>query len=313
MKALQTIGQFVLTILVVTFLVFACMHLAPGGPDALLFGNREPSPEVRAAVEARFNLDKPMIVQYWLWLSGAVTGDFGVSLVGSQPVAERIMGPLGLTLLLVALTSIVIIVVGVGLGVLAAGVRGWGEKAITAATSTAFAIPTFAVANVLIYVFAIRLRMFPAYGFDTSSLGAMIWSLVLPVLALALFRIGLVVQVTRAAVREEIARDHIQTATVRGVSGPVIMRTHVARNIFAPVSTLTGVQIAGLFSATVVVEYAFGLNGIGSLLLSAVSQQDFPTVQAITVILIVAYTSTNLIVDLLQLANDPRLRRSVAA
>jgi peptide/nickel transport system permease protein len=308
----RRITGLVVTLLATSFVVYASMAAAPGGSESVLYGGRTPTPAIKAAVRAEYHLDDPFLVRYGRWLAGAAHGDFGISIVGHQRVASRIGATVGVTLWLVALAAVIVIVAGIGLGLLAALRPGPVDTIVTAVSSITVGVPSFVAAALAIDIFALRLHWFPAYGEQPTFLGR-IHSLILPAASLALLSAALVTRVTRTSVRAELGREYVTTAETRALPRHVVIRRHILRNAAAPILTAGGLQIASLFAGTVIVETAFGLQGLGSLLLSSVSQKDFPTVQAITMIMVTAFVVTNLVVDVAQALIDPRIRAAVTA
>jgi peptide/nickel transport system permease protein len=304
---LRRLGGLVVTLLISSFVVFASLYLAPGSPEAVLFGGRTPTPDARAAIRAQYHLDDPFWRRYVDWLGSLLRGDLGTSVVGHQPVATRVGSAVGTTLWLVAFAAILIIVVGVGLGLLAALRPGWVDSAVSMFAGITVGVPAFVAASVGIAVFAVRLQWFPAFGSEPGFLGRL-HSLILPAISLALLASSLVTRVTRASVRRELEAEYVQTATARAVPRRVIIWRHVMRNAAGPILTAGGLQIAALFAGTLVVESAFGLSGLGSLLVNSINQKDFPTVQAVALLMVTAFVLTNLVVDVLHAAIDPRLR-----
>ncbi|GLW96766.1 ABC transporter permease [Microtetraspora sp. NBRC 16547] len=295
----------VTTLGVASVVIYGAMFIVPGDPATLLVGGSKPNPEALAAVRRQFHLDDPFWQSYLRWLSGAVRGDFGVSLVYRSPVSDLIASRALTTILLVAYAAIVIVIAGVGLGVLAA----WKEKragvVITMATTVMMGAPTFVMAVIFVAVFATGLGWFPVFGAG-SGLTDRLWHLTLPAFALAFSWIAYVAQVTRAAVRDEIRSEHVDTAHARGVPERLILRRHVLRNASGPILTVSGLTVAGLFAGTAVAEQAFGINGIGALLVESAAKQDLAIVQAISLVLVAAFVVVNMLVDLCNALLDPR-------
>jgi peptide/nickel transport system permease protein len=303
----RRIVALIAILLVTSFLVFAGLHLAPGSPESFLLQGKTVSPDTIASIRAQYHLDDPFLVQYVRWLSGVVRGDFGRSLVFRQDVAGLVWSRVPTTLFLAAYAAVLILTVGLTLGAIAALKRGWADSTILIGTTVAAATPSFVAAIALISVFAVRLGWLPAFGAGEGTLGR-IEHLTMPAVALALSYLALVARVTRSAMIEELGREHVETARVRGVPESAILRRHVFRNALAPIATIAGIVVAGLLTAAVVVESAFGLNGLGSLLVQSVNVKDFPVVQAIALLLVAVFVVTNLIVDLLYGVIDPRVR-----
>ncbi len=295
------------TLLATSVLVFGSVHLAPGDPESFLLRGRPTSPEAVAAVRAQYHLDDSLPSQYGQWLGGVVRGDFGRSLQFRQEVRGLVANRLPTTALLIGYASLLMLAFGVALGVAAALRPGAVDRAILLATTTATATPSFVAAIILISVFSIRLGWFPAFG-NGEGLGDRLYHMTLPALALALSLIGLLARVTRSATLEELGREHVEVARSRGIPERLVVRRHVLRNALGPIVTVAGVVVSTLLVTTVIVETAFGLSGVGSLLVQAVTAQDFPVVQAICLIIVAAFVLTNLVVDLCYPLIDPRVR-----
>ncbi|MFD1539688.1 ABC transporter permease [Nonomuraea guangzhouensis] len=298
------------TLLAASFAIYASVYLSPGSPESVLFGARNPPPEVRAAVREHLGLDEPFLTRYVRWLGQVLHGDLGTSLVSQQDVASRLAHPLVVTAALVGYASILIIVLGIGLGLLSALRPGPVDGVVNVLVSTATAVPAFVASSLTISVFAVGLGWFPAYGL-TDEIGGWWRSLTLPALSLAIIASGLLARITRATAREQLASDHVQTAVARGLSTHRLVRSHVLRNSAGPVISVAGLQIASLFAGAVVVEQAFGLAGVGQLLITSVQQKDFPVVQAVCLLLVSAFVLLNLGADVLVARFDPRLHRTV--
>lgn len=305
----RKLGALMISALVASFIVFGSLYLAPGNPESVLFGATTPSPEARAAVRAQYHLDDPFLARYWHWLTDVVRGDFGISLVGGQPVSGRIEASIGTTLQLIVFAAVLIAIVGVGTGLVMGLYPGRTDTVLSVVVTLACSVPAFVTASLLIAVFAVGLGWFPAYGSPPDGgLGATIRSLVLPAVALALVASALLARITRASVRAEQAKDYVTTARARSLPQGVIVRRHILPNAAPGIITAAGLLVASLFAGTIVVENAFGLDGLGSLLVGSVNRQDFATVQAVTLIMVVAFVLTNTVVDVLTQALDPRLK-----
>jgi peptide/nickel transport system permease protein len=309
---LRRLASLVVTLLVAGFVVYLMIYLSPGSPENTLFGGKQPSPEVRAAVRAHLGLDQPFLARFGHWLGDVVSGDLGVSLVSQQSVADRIAEPLAVTFALVLYAALLIVVIGLVLGLVSATNPGRVEGAVTAVVSLATAVPAFVAASVTISVFAVGLGWFSPFGLEPGLWGH-VRSLTLPAVSLAVISSGLVARVTHAAAREQYVSDHVQTAVARGIGWRRVIGSHVLRNAARPVITAAGLQIAGLFAGAVVVEQAFGLGGLGQLLITSVQQKDFPVIQAISLVIVTAFVLTNLVADLAAAVADPRTRAGMAA
>lgn len=294
-------------LLVSSFIIFASLFIAPGSPEAVLFGTHVPDPAVRKAVVAKYHLDDPFLARYGNWLKDVAHGDFGTSIAYGQSVSERIRVASGTTFYLVVYAGALIILVGVGLGIVSALRPGRTSTLITILLTIGVAVPTFVMGMLLISEFAVKLGWFPVYGAG-SGLADRIWHLTLPAIALACWASALLARVTRASMLGELQSEHVETARSRGLPSSVIVRRHVFRNALIPITTVAGLEIAGLIAGTVIVEQVFGLHGLGQLLVTAVNQKDFPTVQAACLIMVAAFVLLNVLVDVLYRALDPRIR-----
>ena len=299
-------AMLVATLLVASFAVYGALDLAPGSPIAALTGGRTPSPEVLAELNARYHLDDPFLVRYWNWLTSALTGDLGESIPLRESVSTLIGQRIGVTASLVALTSLIIVVAGIGLGLLGALRKGAVDTGVLLVSTVSAAMPSFAAAVVLQFLFGVQLGWLPVLG-TGSGFADSLEHLLLPSLALAATSVALVTRVTRTAVREELDREHVQTAVSRGLPWSSVVRRHVLRNAAIPITTVVGLTVASLIALSAVVETAFGLNGLGAYLVQAALNKDFAVVQGISLVLVVAFVVTNLLVDLAYALLDPRV------
>lgn len=304
----RKLGVLVTTMLVSSVAIFLALHLAPGDPATAIAGGTKPNPENLARIRAEFNLDEPWWRQYLDWVQGIVSGDLGTSMVYRTDVSallgERILS----TVLLVAFAGTLIVVGGVGLGVLSALRGRLTRTVIGVGTTIAMGAPAFVVAIVLIAIFSSSLGWFPIYGTGSGLLDRL-HHLTLPAVSLAFSYIAFVATVSRAAVDEEKTSEHVDTAVSRGTPQRLITRRHVLRNAAAPILTVSGLSIAGLFAGTAVAERAFGVNGIGSLLVDAAAKQDLAVVQVISLFMVAAFVIVNTAIDTVNLALDPRTAR----
>ncbi len=301
--------SLLVTLLVASFAIYGALYLAPGDPATLLAGGHV-TPGVLAAIERQEHLNEPFLVRYWDWLVGVLHGNLGESFVYREPVTALLSGRVINTVFLVAYASILIILGGVGLG-LAAGLRRRLGTVITVGTSIGLATPSFVAAIILITVFAVHVKWFPVFGAGTGFVDRLS-HLTLPAVALALSWLAYTAQLTRAAVREELGKEHVETARSRGIPERHVVTRHVLRNAMIPITTVSGLTVAGLIAGDVVVEQAFGLNGLGSFLVQAALQKDFASVQAVALLLVGAFVVINAVVDFWSLALDPRLRAKAA-
>ncbi|MER7954656.1 ABC transporter permease [Streptomyces sp. NPDC096030] len=297
----------VTVLLVTSVLVFSAVHLAPGDPVSFLLHGRPATPEAVAALRSQYHLDDPLPVQYTKWLGGVLHGDFGRSAQFHQDVGPLIGSRLPGTAVLVGYAALLVAVLGVSAGVLAALRPGAVDRTVLLGTGVATATPSFVSAIALVSLFSVQLGWFPGPGGTPEGFGDRVYHLTLPAFALAITFAGMLARVTRSAMLDEMGREHVEVARARGVAGASVVRRHVLRNALGPIVTVGGTMLAGLLISTSIVETAFNVSGIGSLLVQSVTAKDFAVVQAITLLSVTAFVVVNLVVDLLVPLVDPRL------
>jgi peptide/nickel transport system permease protein len=300
------LGALLFTLFLASLLVFFSRFLVPGDPVSFLLRGRKPSPEAVALVTEQYGLDLPPWQQYLTWVAGVLQGDFGRSLQYRQDVSTVIGERLPVTLGLVVMAGLMIAIVGLVAGVIAALNRGRVlDRAVLVGLTMLGAIPSFVGSIVLIAVFAVQLGWFPSFGSGDGGFDTL-YHLVLPSIALATVFVVLIGKVTRSSMVDQLDREHVEVATSRGLKRRAVVRRHVFRNAIGPILTVSGVLVAGLLVASSIVEAAFGLSGIGSLLVQSVDRLDFPVVQAIVLLVVTAFVVVNAIIDILEPWIDPR-------
>jgi peptide/nickel transport system permease protein len=302
----RRLAMLLASLLVASFVIFAALYAAPGNPISALSGGRSLPAASMAVLEQRYHLNDPFFVQYWYWLNGALHGNFGISITLRENVSTLIASRIWTTAGLVAYASVLIVIIGIGLGVLSGLRRGLVDTGTLLITAVSAAIPGFVAAIVLILVFAVNLGWFPALGNGTGLVGNL-RHFTLPAVALAISSLAIVARVTRAAVRTEAGREHVQTAVSRGIPARQRIQRHVLRNAAIPITTITGITIASLIALDAVIETAFSLNGLGAYLVQSAQSKDLAVVQGISLVLVTAFVVVNLVVDLLYAVLDPRV------
>lgn len=296
----------VVTLFAASFVVFGALYLVPGDPVANLLGGMQVTPEMVEAVRQQYHLDDPFLMRYVSWITSFVQGDLGQSLQFRQDVGPLLASRVPVTIMLVVMSGLWIVIGGLGMGVLAALFPGRVDRAVVNLTALASAVPVFITALILIFIFSTELRWFPAYG-SGGGFWDSVYHLILPSLAMGLFYTGLVARVSRASIRRELDSEHVWVARARGIEGSPLFTKHVLHNALPPILTQSGIVVAGLLVSSQIVERAFSLNGLGSLLISSVQSIDFAVVQAVMMIVILAFVLTNLVIDLLLIVIDPRI------
>ena len=305
-RTASKLGALLLTLFLASLLVFFSRFMVPGDPVRFLLRGRKPSPEAIAAVTEQYGLDLPPWQQYFNWITGMLRGDFGRSLQFRQEVATVIGDRLPVTLGMVVMAGLMIAIIGLASGIIAAVNKGkFADRAILIFLTVLGAIPSFVGSIVLIAVFAVGLGWFPTFGSGESFFDT-IYHLFLPSLALTIVFVVLIGKVTRSSMVEQIDREHVEVATSRGLKRGMVIWRHVFRNSIGPIATVSGLLVAGLLVASTIVEAAFGIAGLGSLLVQSVDRLDFPVVQTIVLLVVAAFVVVNAIVDLLEPLIDPR-------
>lgn len=299
------------TILGVATLAFLLGHLTPGDPAIAALGL---DPEGYSTVEPgelervrkEMGLDKPLVVQYFQWLVRAMQGDFGRSYVSSSEVSELVFTALPTTLLLLVMTMSSAAIIGIALGIISAVNRGRaGDLIARMIAIIGVSTPTFWFAIILILVFSFWIPILPVTGsIDEHGFRAMI----LPTAAIALHPAALIARMMRSSMLEVLSLDMVRTATAKGLSRWRVIMVHAFRNAINPVVTVIGFQFANLMGGAVAVEFIFSLPGLGSLLIEGIYEKDILVMQGAVLVIGVAFALSNLIVDLLYMVIDPRIR-----
>jgi peptide/nickel transport system permease protein len=291
-------------VLGVSLVVFALLHLAPGDP-ALLIAGQNATPESVAAIRADLGLDRPLAVQYLLFLGNLLKGDMGRSLVMKMPVGGLIGQALPVTLQVTMLGLLLSILIGVPAGVTAAVRQNtWWDQICMGGAILGVSIPSFWLGLALMYLFAVHWQVVPVSGYDGFK------SLILPAVTLGLTGSGLLARITRAGMLEMLGRDFIRTARAKGVSQNGVHYRHALRNALLPLVTLLGLRVGYTIGGAVVVEAVFGLPGTGQLLFNGIATRDYPVVQGLLVVLALSVAAGNLLADLTYSTIDPQIRYS---
>lgn len=296
-------------VLLVTLLTFLLQAAAPGDTARTILGDNY-TPQGYRQLRHRLGLDQPLFAQYWHWLDGALHGHLGTSPISGLDVGAQITGRLGVTLSLVACTSVLAVVLGVGLGVLSALREGVAGRSVDVVSLLGLALPNFWLALVLVSLFAVTFPLLPATGYVSPQVSPGDWarSLLLPVATLTIGIVAVLAKQTRDAMRDVLARPFIHALRAKGVSEPSIIFRHGLRNAAIPVVTVLGLLFVGLLSGTVLVEAVFAMPGLGGLAIQATTQHDLPTLQGVTLTFTLIVVVVNLVVDLAYGWLNPKVR-----
>ncbi|MEE9376273.1 MAG: ABC transporter permease [Rhizobiaceae bacterium] len=298
------------TLIAASLFIFIALEIVPGDPAQVMLGVNA-TDEAVAALRQSLGLNKPVAERYLSWIGGMLQGDFGKSYTYSVPVSELVSARITISLPLALIALALSTLIALPVGLYAASRRGSiADTAIMALTQIGIAIPNFWFALLLVYVFSIWLRIFPAGGFPGWSDGFIpaFKALLLPAIALALPQAAILSRVTRSALLETMGEDYIRTARAKGLSKRATLWKHALRNALIPVLTILGLQFAYLLAGTIIIENVFYLPGLGRLVFKAISLRDLIVVESVVMMLVATIILINLIVDLAYLWVDPRLR-----
>jgi peptide/nickel transport system permease protein len=313
----RRLAQSAAVLLAMSALVFAGVY-AIGNPVEILINPQADQAEI-ARTTAALGLDKPLLQQYFSFLRHAATGDLGNSFTFNTPAIGLVLERMPATLELAVTATLIAIVLGIPLG-LWAGLkpRSHAGKTILASSILGFSLPTFWVGLVLIMVFSVWLGWLPSSGRGptVALLGVQVSflslkglsHLVLPALNLALFKLSLIIRLTRAGTREAMRRDYVVFARAKGLSEPRIVGVHVLKNVLVPIVTVIGLEFGSLVAFAVVTESIFAWPGMGKLLIDSISVLDRPVIVAYLCVVVMLYVAINLAVDLAYAWLDPRVR-----
>ncbi|RJQ84217.1 ABC transporter permease [Amycolatopsis panacis] len=307
----RRLGTSIVLMFVVPALSFVLLAVTPGDPARALVGIEASQAQYEQA-RAALGLDEPLPVQYWTWLSKALQGDLGSSLFTKQPVTDAIGARLGVTASLIVGALVISVLLGVTLGVISAVRGGAVGRVVDTVAVAAFSIPSFWLGTILVVVFAVGLRWFPATGYVDlgESPGGWLASLVLPVAALATGGVAALTKQTRESMLDALGSEHIRMAWSTGIAPSSIVFRHALRNASLPVVTVLGWLVVSLLGGTVLVESVFSLPGLGGLAVSSATQHDVPMVQGVVLSFSIIVVVVNMVVDLLYTLLDPRVRTS---
>ena len=307
---LNRILSIVPVLFVVSFFVFSLLYLAPGDP-ALVVAGPNATPEDVTAIRDSLGLDQPFLIRYATWLGDVLRFDFGFSILNNAPVSELILQRMEPTLSMMTLTVLFAITLAVPMGILAAARSGTiVDRLVMLFAIAAFSVPVFIIGYLLARIFALDLNWFPVQGYVYLADGFVPWlrHLVLPSVALGLVYMALIARITRASMLEELSEDYIRTARAKGLRRRRILFLHALKNAGNPIVTIVGVGIALLIGGSVVTESVFGIPGLGRLTVDAILRRDYPVIQAIMLLFSFLYVIVNLLIDIVYVMLDPRIR-----
>ena len=298
---LKRMFLMVLTLYIVATITFFMMHSIPGSPFNSL---QNVQPMVMAAIEEKYRMNDPTHIQYARYMSDLLKGDLGPSLLyQGMTVSGLISGGLPTTAQLALFSITVIIVISIPLGIYAALKNNRWQDGLTMAFATVgVSVPSFIMATVLLYIFAMQLRWVPSFGLETAR------SFILPIFALAAYSVAFLTRLTRSSLLDVMNQDYIRTARAKGLPESKVIWKHALRNALLPVVTVLGPLIAGLLTGSFAIERIFAIPGIGGFFVSSIQNRDYPTIMGMTMFYCTLLVSMVFIVDLLYVIIDPRIK-----
>ena len=318
---IRRIFQSLLVLLVVGLVAFSMFRFV-GDPIENMMGQERTQADI-VRLREQLGLDQPFPVQYWKFLKGAAQGNFGISYRQGRPVGQIIAERAPATLELAAVSGFFAIVAGIGLGIFTAiRQKGWASHLIMATSLIGVSLPTFLIGILLIYLFSVELDLLPSFGRgDVVNIG--FWStgfltasglkaLILPSITLGLYQMTLIMRLVRAEMQEVLRQDYIKFARARGLSERVVNFRHALKNTLVPVITVIGLQLGSIIAFAIITETVFQWPGVGLLFINAIQFVDIPVMAAYLMLISVMFVAINLLVDLLYVFIDPRLRSQAA-
>ena len=288
----------VITVFIISAITFFAMNAIPGGPFAK---EKAPDPAVQAALEARFNLDKPVHQQFFIYLSNLLHGDFGVSLKTGREISQIISEKFAVSAKLGGMAAFWAGVLGRILGSVAALCRNrWPDRLIIFLTTLFVSVPSFILATILLLVFALTLKWVGVFDANNPNY-------VLPVISLMLYPMSYITRLTKSSMLDVLGQDYIRTARAKGVRELLVIFKHALRNALIPVVTYVGPMVAYILTGSMVVETVFTIGGLGTEFVRSINNQDYPLIMATTIFLAVLMVIATLLSDLVYKIVDPRI------
>jgi peptide/nickel transport system permease protein len=311
---MKRLSSLIVVFFCVTVLVFTILRLTPGDPAMVMLGPQASSEDV-AALRQELGLNDPLPVQYVRWMGRVVQGDLGRSIQTRVRIAPELMAKLENTLWLTTAALLLTMTLGIAVGVFSAARRGSvADRILTVLSLIGVSMPIFWLGIMLTLVFSLRLKWLPGAGMYSprggGGLDDLLMHLILPAITLAMASIAIVARMTRSTMLDVLSQDYVRTAKAKGLSERVVTYRHALKNALIPILTVAGVQVGYLMGGAVLTETVFAWPGLGSLMLTAINARDFPMVQGATLLVATLITLVNLVVDVLYVAIDPRIRYS---
>lgn len=307
---LRRLVMLIPVILVVGIVVFALVHLTPGDPAAVILGDRATDEDIQR-LRDQLGLNDPLPVQFLRWFGGVLVLDFGDSIFLGETVSEALLSRAQPTLLLTLYAILIQIAIGVPAGVISA-VRHNSiiDRLVTVVAISGAAIPTFFLGILLILLFAVRFGWLPSGGYDGIGEDPIehFKSMIMPAFALGFSSAGLLARLVRSSMLDVLREDYVRTAFAKGLPEKTVVLGHALRNALIPALTVIGTSVGALLGGAVVTETVFTIPGMGRLVVQSIARRDYPVIQGAVMVIAMSYVLVNLIVDLLYVYADPRVR-----
>tara|TARA_B100001939_G_scaffold300374_1_gene276291 strand:+ start:3283 stop:4230 length:948 start_codon:yes stop_codon:yes gene_type:complete len=298
------------TLLIISVFIFALLRLVPGDPATVLLGDLASGIELER-IRAEMGLDKPLPVQYLIWLKSVLSGDLGRSFMTGEAVLPALMDRFSVTVQVVGLAFVIASCLAIPAGVMAARFQNKRLDFVLVALATLFlSVPSFWVGILLILFFGVELGWLPTLGFVEFSQSPVEWlmHIVMPVTALVFVETAILTRLMRASTIEVLGQDYITYARAKGLPETIVLWRHTLKNALAPTLTMLGLILGSLLSGTAVIETVFGLPGLGRFLIDAIYARDYPVIQGALLLIVVIYITINIFIDLLYPLVDPRVK-----
>lgn len=288
----------IVTIFIVCLITFFTMNAIPGGPFA---GEKAKSPEVQAALEKRFNLDKPVGEQFLIYMKNLLHGDFGISAKTGREISETIASKFAVSAKLGIMAVILAVFIGIVFGSIAALQRNrWPDRLIIFLSTLFTSLPSFVLGSFLLVIFSVKLGLVKAWSPTNQNL-------VLPVIALAMYPAAYITRLTKTSMLDVMGQDYVRTARAKGVPHLKVLFVHTLRNALIPVVTYLGPMIAGVLTGSLVIEQIFTIGGLGAEFVQSITNRDYPMIMGVTIFLAVFMVTMNLLTDIVYKLIDPRI------
>ncbi|MDJ0819395.1 MAG: ABC transporter permease [Desulfobacterales bacterium] len=300
--ALRRFGRLILTVLLISTIVFVVIRVIPGDP-ALVIAGIDASQSDIDAIRVKLGTDRPILVQYTTWIWNVIRFDFGRSMISGQPVILLILERFPLTFSLALLGIVISIVIAIPLGVVSA-VKRWSiwDYGGMIFSQIGMALPSFWLGILLLLLFSVKFKIFPLFGSGT------VMHLILPAISLGIARAAVLLRLTRASMAEELSKEYVIAARSKGLTERRVNYKHALKNALLPVITIGGIQFGYMLGGAIIIEQVFSLPGLGRLFLFGVYQRDFPLIQGGVVFVAFVFSLINFMVDMLYSVLNPKIR-----